>query len=215
VPFLVKPLRLRYCLERLPMLGRIAPYIPDLPLHWTRRHESGRPAATLRPIAQFDQTTDAVWRAFAARVGVAVQRDALYMNWRFNKPEENYSTLGAYDDSGRLLGFVIYTAKGKHGGRIGYLMELLFDPAFPEVGAALARTAIDRLADDRCDVALGWCFTHSPNHRAYRAAGFFEFPERLRPIELHFGARAFVDGIEGQIANRTNWYISYADSDTV
>lgn len=47
---------------------------------------------------------------------------------------------------------------------------------------------------------------------------FVPFPERFRPIELHFGARGF--GSYGSQASaalhqRSNWYIRYLDSDTV
>ncbi len=40
-------------------------------------------------------------------------------------------------------------------------------------------------------------------------------PERLRPIELHFGARALDASLEAVVYDAARWYLSYADSDTV
>jgi hypothetical protein len=62
---------------------------------------------------------------------------------------------------------------------------------------------------------LSWCFPHSPNYSSFRLNGFVVLPERLRPIELHFGARAFDDGLARLVHDRSQWYVSYLDSDTV
>jgi len=64
-------------------------------------------------------------------------------------------------------------------------------------------------------VALAWCFRHSPNFSAYLRSGFFPFPARIRPTELHLGVRAFDDSIRALLGERKSWYLSYLDSDTV
>ncbi|MEP7029335.1 MAG: GNAT family N-acetyltransferase [Pseudolabrys sp.] len=210
VPFLIKPLRLRYFIKRLPILGALAEFIPDIPLR--RKKASG---LRLRPLTGFDSATDAVWAKFSKTIGVSVERDAAYMNWRFARPGENYKMLGSYGAAGELNGFVIYTGMEKHGGRIGYIMEALFDPAVPETGAELISAAVNELAREKCDAVLSWCFEHSPNYASYRQAGFLHFPERLRPIELHFGARSLAETHADIVSRRENWYVSYVDSDTV
>jgi hypothetical protein len=215
VPFLIKPLRTRYFLKRIPIVKHIAGFLPDLSLPRARSLAPGDREIELRPIVQFGSETDAVWHAFAARARVGIERDSAYLNWRFRKPGEDYQTIGAHDGSGRLQGFVTYSAKAKHGGRIGYIMELLFDPDAPTVGQLLVRHAVDGLARAGCDAVLAWCFDHSPSFGAYRGVGFFDIPERHRPIELHFGVRSLADSLSDVLSDRRNWYISYADSDTV
>jgi GNAT superfamily N-acetyltransferase len=215
VPFLIKPLRARYFLKRMPILKHIASILPDLPLRWSLGLGARNQEIELRPIATFDSDTDTVWKAFSTGVRVGLERDAAYLNWRFSKPGEDYQTIGAYDGSGRLRGFVVWTAKAKHGGRIGYIMELLFDPGAPTIGQLLIREANDRLVRAGCDVVLAWCFDHSPNFGAYLGGSFFKMPERYRPIELHFGVRVLADKLGDVLSDRKNWYISYADSDTV
>jgi len=56
---------------------------------------------------------------------------------------------------------------------------------------------------------------HSPNYRTYRRAGFVHIPAQLAPIELHFGARSMTLEDDAVLFDRTKWYISYCDADTV
>lgn len=214
VPFLIRPLRTRYVLERIPGVRSVARFLPDLPLPLPSA--PALPAGRqLRPVTEFDDRFDGLWSAFARDVGVAVRRDRRYLSWRYaSKPLEDYLTYGLYEGE-RLLGFVTYCVKSKHGGVVGYLMELVSHPDFPEAADVLARTALRDVARRGADVVLAWNFEHSPNHAAHRKAGFLPFPEWARPIELHFGALALDPAVRPLVTERRNWYISYSDSDTV
>ena len=85
----------------------------------------------------------------------------------------------------------------------------------PTLFYAVALTLALLGAGEGLNVALAWCFRHSPNARAHFRAGFFPLPERLRPIELHFGVRVLDESLTQVLRDRRNWYISYCDSDTV
>lgn len=214
VPFLIKPLRSRYVLQRIPGVRSLARFLPNVPLPLPAA-PALPPGRELRAVAEFDDRFDELWGAFARQVGVAVRRDRRYLAWRYgSKPLERYQTYGLYEGE-RLLGFVTYCVKSKHGGVVGYLMELISRPDSPDAAAALARAAVRDVARQGADVILAWSFDHSPNHGAYRKAGFFPFPEWARPIELHFGALALDPAVEPLVTERSNWYISYSDSDTV
>ncbi len=106
VPFLIKPLRSRYFLARVPKLGRALARLPDVEL---RNPFTGRPGAgglAVEPIRRFDAATDAVWRDYVASCGIAVVRDSTYLNWRFfDRPGEGYEVFGCRDASGRLRAF--------------------------------------------------------------------------------------------------------------
>lgn len=214
VPFLIKPLRSRYVLQRIPGVRSLAGLLPDLPL--PRPRAPSLPAGwQLRPVDAFDDRFDGLWDAFARGVGIAVRRDRRYLAWRYgSKPLEEYRTQGLFQGE-RLLGFVTYCVKPKHGGVVGYLMELIPHPDAPEAGEILARAAVRDVAARGADVILAWNFEHSPTHAAHRAAGFFPFPEWARPIELHFGALALDPAVRPLVTERRSWYISYSDSDTV
>jgi hypothetical protein len=97
-------------------------------------------------------------------VTVAVQRSSAYLNWRLgSKPFGDYRTLGLYEED-ELLAFVTYCLKGKHGGRIGYVMELLHVPEASRAATHLLRLATRDVADRGGDAILAWNLPHSPTH---------------------------------------------------
>lgn len=211
VPFLVRPLRTAFLAAKLP-LGRWLRRLPDLRLPIRRTKLATN--QEIRPVTELGPELDALWKRFASDVMVAVDRDSQYLRWRLGKPGEHYECLGVFEGA-QLVAFCAYTTVDKHGGRIGYVIELLHNPGRHETGAALLLESLRRMAADEADVVLAWAFGHSPNAKAYSSAGFVPLPERLRPIELHIGVRSFDEALTGVLNDRRNWYISYCDSDTV
>lgn len=206
-PFMVRPLRTGYLLRKiLPALGRL-----DFPL--ARRAEA---AGAKREFERFGDDVDALWSTARAPDGIAVDRDAAWLNWRLmDKPGAPYRSVGAYDRLGALEGLVSTCLLAKHGGRICYVMEAMSSPEKLASLSGLIRGEVARAADQGAEVALAWCPQTAPNRAAYRQAGFFPLPDRLRPIEIHFGARALVPQAAGAVAVGSKWFISYLDSDTV
>ena len=94
-------------------------------------------------------------------------------------------------------------------------MELIFDLKSQKAGRKLLQYAINQIKKENADCILTWCMDHSPNYNVFKKQFFFKLPEKFRPIELHFGARAFNKELASTINNRNNWYLSYSDSDTV
>lgn len=211
VPFMIRPLRSGYFARRVPVLRSLplpdlplpGPSVPALPAGWR-----------IEPLTRFDERADELWDRFASDVKVAVQRSGAYLNWRMARPGAGYTIL-ALTEGERLLGFVAFGVKEKHGGRIGYVIEQLSDPAAPAAARLLLATAVAAMKKDRADAVLAWSLGHAPNHRAYQATGFVRMPERLRPIELHFGVRPLQPEHAAALADRSGWYLSYCDSDTV
>lgn len=196
VPMLFRPLRTGYFLKRF---GR---FLPDVRIPVLARAGRG-----LEEVARFDDSATEAWRRFAAPIGCAVERDADFLNWRLrDHPSERYRVRRAPDGS-----FAAHTVSEKHGGRIGYLMEAI---GSGEALPGLIAAALRDMHAERADAALAWCLPWSRNYAAYRKAGFYPLPERLRPIEINFGARA-LHGPAAEIEDPRRWYVSYLDSDTV
>lgn len=213
VPFLFRPLRAKYFLRRAGVPAGVLRLVPEVKLPHGRG-PALRGGERVEPVRAFDARFDALWAEFSAGIGVGIHRDSRYLAWRFRKPVEEYLALGCFDGD-RLLGFVVYTIKEKHGGRVGYVMELIHRPGMQRVGEALLGHAVHEALRAGADVLLAWCMEHSPNYAAYRGRGFYPLPERARPIELHFGVCPLGDGVDAAVTQRTSWYLSYCDSDTV
>lgn len=215
VPFLIRPLSLRFAAERLKLPARLVAATPNLPI-WNSFRSLGRDGDIVE-LARADDRVSRLWQRFARRVDVAVERDAGYLQWRlFDKPAETYHTL-VVERNGEFDALCSYTVKDKHGGRIGYVMELLCDPSLRGLHAAsrLLGASVRGMVRERADSALAWCFSHSLTFPVFARHLFVPLPVRLRPIELHFGARAFDRSLAPLIERRSAWYISYLDSDTV
>lgn len=213
IPFLIRPLRLGYVARQLEKkLGRIAASVPNLPLYVARSRKVKR--GRIEEITTFDDRATQLWREFSRGVRVAVDRNADYLNWRLvAKPQEYYRAHAVFDGD-RMRALVAHVAKDKHGGNVGYIMESLCAPGWePELRVLLAN-AVTSLAKEGADVVLAWCFEHTPTYSSFLRSAFVPFPERFRPIELHFGARGFDATAAGIVKDRRNWYLSYLDSDT-
>lgn len=213
VPFLFLPLRARFFLRHLGLPRHIADRLPD----WLPRRAAGPALAADEEVAVMDgldPAVDALWETFSQHVRVAVVRDRRYLAWRLNRPGGGYK-VHAFRRAGELRGIAITSLKPKHGGQVGYVMDVIHVPDDRRAGEILLRAAVNDLAASGADVVLAWCLEHSPNRTTYRRAGFRSIPESVRPIQLHFGAKALDAPLDAALGNRRNWYLSYLDSDTV
>jgi len=195
VPFLVKPLRAGFFLRKL-----LLPF--DVALARGRDQQIERLTA-IGPWA------DALWGRCAADVGVATVRDRAYLDHRLMRgPYADLYHVVADEDETEAI--VATRVADKHGGRIAYVMEAMGGAGLHD----MLRSEMARLRDSGVEVALAWAYPWSPNYAAFRRAGFFPLPERLRPIRIWFGAKALSRA--GALAlDPKAWYLSYLDSDTV
>lgn len=216
VPFLIRPLSLRYAAGRVRALARVARWLPDVPLALPRV-----PRALRRRLVEldgFDERVSELWRRFreGGAVELAVERDAEYFAWRVaHKPDAGYRTLAFERRDGTLDALCTFAVQDKHGGRIGYVLELLHAPGARLAASLLLARVVAEAARQGADAMLAWCFAHAPNFPSFCLNGFVPLPERWRPIELHFGVRAFEPELAPRVTERRSWYLSYLDSDTV
>ena len=211
-PFLTKPLRVRYFSDKLIKNKLLRSLVPQLNLYRRKKVELDK-GMEIRKINRFDKEVNTVWHSFAKNINVAIERNERYLNWRiFDNPDEQYVVNGLYQND-KLYGYIIYSIKEKHGGKIGYVMELMMETAHEKYGQSLLNDALNDMRDAKTDAALCWAFDHAPNFNLYKKAGFLKIPEKYQFIKLFFGARALQESAI-DIYDVKNWYISYLDSDT-
>lgn len=209
-PLLIRPLRTRFLVGRIGPLSRWARLVPDVPLYRKEPRNLG-----VELVRHFDDRFTDLWHRFAVATGIAVERDARYLDWRLSRrPGGSYENAVMGRD-GRLSAFVSHCVREKHGGRVGYVMECLHVPGEEAAAHALLQRALARMAEERADVAFAWCLPHATTYPVFRRSGFLAVPPRFLPIQLHFGARALNPGCGDVIREQKRWYVSYLDSDTV
>lgn len=211
VPFIFKPLRSGFFLRKI--LGNKIGNLLDFSITLKKTNILNS-NVRIEPVKIFDDKFDALWKVFSRDIKIAIVRDSVYLNWRYiNKPNEQYKIVALYEDT-LLRGFIVYCFKQKHGGKIGYIMELITDLSYGWHSTTLLNYANNDLICSKCDVILAWCFGFSPNATSFKYSGYFSLPNILRPIELHFGY-SNINCNNAAISERRNWYLSYSDSDTV
>lgn len=214
-PFLIKPLKVFYFLKKIIKKNSISEADdsnctlkadPELRL---RNH------TFVKKLDKFGNDYEELWNKVKEHIPISVNRDADYMNWRFvDKPHADYLRYGYFEGS-ELKGIIIFTLKNKHGGKVGYLMELLFDRESKYAGKELLQFASRIFKKNKADVILSWCYAHSFNYGTYKKAGFYNFPEKIRPQKLGVIVKVLKSEFEKDILKIKNWYFSYSDSDTV
>jgi hypothetical protein len=211
VPFLFLPLNINYFIRRVKFLKFL-----KLPKFNFNNYIHQNDKLLINDLTLFTSEYDSLWDKFSSNISISVVRDSKYLNWRFiDNPTENYLIYSAtYNDS--LVGFIVINIKNKHDGKIGYVMELIFDPMYPFVPNSLLAYAINIFKSESVDVALAWCFEHSLPYPHLRKSGFYKLPIFLRQIELHFGYKILKckNDLSEVLSNPKAWYISYSDSDT-
>ena len=214
VPFLLKPLNISYFINKI-LKRKKNSTLPDgnysynAPVSVKINNDTG-----IKLLNNFDEEYDSIWKAASANIKVCANRSAAYMNWRFvDKPDEIYYRYGFYS-KGKLQAVVVFTIKRKHGGLIGYLMELIYDSQHENAGKQLLKFASKQCKTQHADTILAWSIPNCFNYAVYKKCGYYTLPEKLRPQQLFFGVRAFDEKNAQLILNVNNWYISYADSDT-
>jgi len=211
MPMMLKPLRAGYAVSRLSRGKLRLPKWLDMPLGaGAPRPRSGW---ELRPVTELGRDFDDIWNAFAAPIPFAVERDSGYLRWRLRRPDAGYQTTGLFAGD-RMIGYVVTAVTTVGSTRAGKIMELVSDPAQPGADRFLLQNAVHRMRKEGCGAAWAWNFDHSPNHAAFRRAGFFTLPPRLIPAALHAGARSLTTPPAPAAGERANWYVSMLDSDT-
>lgn len=215
VPFLIKPLRISYFLKKI-FRQKAADNKQEINLKIDVPEKILlENFCSITPITRFGEDYNLLWEKIASKIYIGINRDAAYMNWRYiAKPGENYSLYGFYE-KGILKGIVIFALKNKHDGRIGYLMEILFDPENMHAGKTLLSFCSKTLRNNKADLILAWCFSHSFNYFCHRKAGFYKLPEKIRPQKLGIITKTLNSRRAEDIYNVKNWFFSYSDSDTV
>jgi hypothetical protein len=215
VPFLIKPMRISFVFKKL--FNKTGPHRQeeinckiDSPGEVLLKNN-----CSIKFISKFEENYNQLWKKISTKINIGINRDAAYMNWRYvDKPGEYYSRYAFYEKD-ILKGIVIFTLKNKHDGKIGYLMEILFEPEDEVSGGYLLKFCSRILKKNKADLILAWCLPHSFNYFCHRKAGFYKFPERIRPQKLGIIAKTLNSNQAGDIYNIKNWFFSYSDSDTV
>jgi GNAT superfamily N-acetyltransferase len=208
VPCLVKPLT-RRALRRPNWPQPINRLVSALTLPIVKIVARTRPlGAEVRMIRQFDDSFTRLWEELAPKFGLAVRRDAAYLNWKYvTAPHVRYSIAALRRDD-RNIGYAVYRHLHEPRGRVTLLVDFLTDPD-DETAMRTLLQWIDREARQADSDKIRTFATHSAFRRVLRRSGYFpvkstmEFVVKVNAIDV---APAFYENVD-------SWHVTIGDSD--
>jgi len=202
LPMLVRPIGLRFGRVRFGLRK------PSLENHV-------RPSKSITMVLAVPPDISELFHSFVTDKYVGVVRDFEYLSWRLNRPGSTYRMFETRSSSGTLLAFGAYELLLKHDCCLGYVMELMIAPGHEHDGKVLLYEMISEMKCRGADLVFSLSIHGANAYRGLKSNHFFNFSERIRPIELHYGFRPIGQKIVAANLVRENWNLSYLDSDTV
>ena len=127
-------------------------------------------AEEVRMIQRFDDSFTALWETLAPKFGLAVRRDAAYLNWKYvTAPHVRYSIVALRRDD-RNVGYAVYRHLHEPRGRVTLLVDFLTDPA-DEQGLETLLRWIDREARQADSDKIRAFAMHAGFRRVLRRSG--------------------------------------------
>jgi hypothetical protein len=208
VPCLVKPLT-RRALRRPNWPLGLNRLVSALTLPIVKIVARNRPlGADVRMIQRFDDTFTQLWEELAPKFGLAVRRDAAYLNWKYvNAPHVRYA-IAALRRNDRNVGYAVYRHIVEPRGRVTLLVDFLTDPADEEGFATLVRW-VDREARQADSDKIRVYAMHAGFRKVLRRSGYF-----LVKSTMEFVIKVNGVSVEPAFYERTDdWHVTLGDSD--
>lgn len=207
-PFLFRPLKAPWPLKRF--FGS------------PRASQKSSHKAHITELHHFDERFDVFWEKVKDDYPIMIRRDSTYLNWRYvQKPGADYSMM-ALEREGQILAFLVVGTSFKMGKKIGIIAEMmsLKEPSIsiePLLEGAMAFF-------HQKGVSLCGCLMlrDKQHYETLRRWGFWPTPFNLFSYagilrkKSYFGARSTSPTVPNEfLKDKSNWYISWGDGDTV
>lgn len=136
------------------------------------RNRSPSPAvdADVVELQGFDERMDDLWSRVAPGYGVAIVRDAAYMNWRYVENPDEYVSLGLQSGD-RLRGVVVMKETRRKGLRIGEVVDLVCPADDARTLRRLIRLAAAACRSRDCALVESWSIPGTKLDRRIMRAG--------------------------------------------
>lgn len=162
---------------------------------------------TVEEVTAFDDAATDLWERVRPSHGVAQVRDATYLNWRYVENPDHYDLL-QLRRAGRVVGVAVLGMTLRRGIPVGELLEVLHDPAEPDVLRLLVRAASAKAETRGCRLLQAWSLPRTGLDARLRRAGM-----RWRRGEVKF---LLSPGFPGDVAADPDaWLLSQGDGNDV
>ncbi len=164
--------------------------------------------AQVEPIRHFDGRFTALWTAVAPAFGLAVRRDAAYLNWKYVEPPHVRYSIVALKRDETVCGYVVYRHARHARGCVTLLVDFLVDPG-DRVGFETLLRWVDREARAVGSDTIRVFSLHAGFRRLLRRSGYFGMKSTVA-----FTAKINAVRVPDDFYTRTDdWHVTLGDSD--
>ena len=164
----------------------------------------------VREVQRFGADVDALWEQQKTTMGLAIVRDARYLNWRYaDAHDANYRLYECRErGSGKLRGISVYTQNDFLFPRTAFLVDWLLPEADEDATVAMVANAEARARADGAPVLATLFPQQDPRFLRFQRLGFLVYGTRYFTVVAPFDHR-------GTLFYREQWYHTCGDSDLV
>jgi GNAT superfamily N-acetyltransferase len=164
----------------------------------------------IEEIVSFPNEMRAFFDRISGRLGIIVERDAAYLNWKFTaKPFNNYRRFMVRDQDGLPAGYMVLRREAKGGAVRGRIVDILADPLQPKIFRALLSHAILFFKQSGATHVEIIC-TLPPFIKEMKRFGFIRSRRSRQPfMVMHWEDRLPRDFV----VDSHNWYLTFGDAD--
>lgn len=203
----LKPSALLAALIRPSALGRIVGIPIDLAVEAARLFSPPPRNYTVREVDRFGPETDALWER-SKGYGVALVRDADYLNWRYFDNPDSYIPLFCCRGGSDRAGLVVLKKTIRRGCSVGEIVDFLCPPEDRETRRALLLHGIERLRREGCVFAESWAIEGTAIAREMQRVGL-NLKRKKLPVLLSPGATG------PEFYDRNAWLLTQGDGNDV
>jgi GNAT acetyltransferase-like protein len=176
LPCVVKPLS-RRALRRADWPQPVNRLVSAVTLPFVKVVARQRPLReSVEVVRRLDDSADRLWADAAAKIALAVRRDAAYVNWRFAETPHARYTIAVLRRNDSVAGYAVYRHAREPRGRVTHLVDFLAVPGDDRAVKTLLRW-IDREARAADSDKIRCHVLHAGFRSVLRRSGYF----RVRP----------------------------------
>ncbi|MFZ2397689.1 MAG: GNAT family N-acetyltransferase [Smithella sp.] len=205
------PLLSRIFPRRVPakIIGSVVNKIINL--FW-RNPERKKEDLTVEVLRNFDDEFEDFWKKARSYFSICIERDVIYLRWRYGKPEEEYKIL-KIAHQGIMVGYAVLKTEMRFNLKTGYIMDFIVCPKNDYINELLSAIVMG-FQKEKVDLISALLMKNNPYYKIFRKYGFLLVPRRFHPQEIHFSARINVENRHViEIRDSRNWFISWGDTD--
>ncbi len=166
----------------------------------------------IEEVQGFDPRFDTLWEEACRTYDIGLVRDKAFLEWRFSKPQAQYSLFVA-TRNGKLCGYMVLKNDEMFNLRLGLILDLLTLPGDSSAGALVGH-AVAHFREQKMDAVGCLMLRHSPYCKTLHQAGFMAIPNKVSPKRFYFGVQVKPDVVSSAVIyNPRRWFLTFADID--